>query len=245
MKYYFSSPAACWEPLKAVGAKNYLLSFAVDAKGSLHRFDDEENSIIIDSGAFTVWNKGSGEIDIDEYLAFLNNIDHPVVGVNLDVIPQTGSTHKEVHECVEKSFDNFLYLKRKSRHQILPVYHYGEDFSVLERYMKETDYIGISPANDTHENVKRKFLGQVFKVCGTKVKTHGLGYSAYQGLFMFPFYSIDSISYKRIQVTIDGQKYGFFTSKQLGYMQEQNIIKYMQIEKDVTEIWKRRGISWD
>lgn len=246
MKYFFSSPSSCWRPLESCNAKNFLLSFAVDAKSSLHRFAKNGNKIIIDSGAFTVWNKGEGEIDIDEYLEFLNGIDYPVTAVNLDVIPQTGSTHKEVHDCVKRSLDNFKYLQSKSKHEIMPVYHYGEDTWVLEKYMELSDYIGVSPANDTHENIKRRFFNSVFKTVGTDVKLHALGYSSYPGLLLYPFYSIDSISYKRVVLMIEGQRYGFFASaSQLRYLQEKQIKFYMTMEKDVTEVWKQRGISWD
>lgn len=245
MKYVFSSPDSVKHHLFEMGVRNYLLSFAVDAK-AIGKFIKPDRFIIIDSGAFTVWNRGSGEIDIDKYLQFINDIDGNITCINLDVIPKTGSTKLQVERCVERSFENYLYLLSHSKHPIMPVYHYGEDIRVLKRYAEHTDYIGISPANDTHENVKRRFLDQVFKVTQTNIRTHGLGYSSFSGLYRYPFYSVDSISYKRIFFDIDDDRYGFFGSaKPLSYYQKKRIREFLNLEKNVTEIWKRRGVSWD
>jgi len=245
MKYVFSSPDSVKHHLFEMGVENYLLSFAVDAR-AIGKFLKPGRFIIVDSGAFTVWNRGKGEIDIDKYIEFINGIDAKLICINLDVIPQTGSTKKQIEECAERSYENYLYLLEKSKHPILPVYHYGENIDILKRYAKHTDYIGISPANDTHENIKRQFLDEVFKFTNTDIKTHGLGYSSFSGLYRYPFYSVDSISYKRIFFNIDDDKYGFFGSaKALSFFQKKRIKDYLELEKNVTEVWKRRGISWD
>lgn len=244
MHYYFSSPSSMKKSLFKMGAKNFLLSFAVDAK-QVPQFVGEGNRIIIDSGAFSLWNKGAGEIDIDVYLQFINSLDFECTCVNLDVIPQTGSSEKEVILCAEKSFENYLYLKSKTDKKILPVYHYGEDIKILDNYLQHTDYIGISPANDTHENIKREFLAKVFKRIGTDVKTHALGYSSFEGLTLFPFYSIDSISYKRIIVRVDGVNYTFFTNSKLVHLGKSRIKEFMELETFITDLWKSRGVIWD
>ncbi len=238
MKYYFSSAHRAYGLLKELGTKNFLFSFAVDAKSI--KSIDENDSIIIDSGAFSVWNKG-GSIDIDEYLKFCQSKPQQWSFINLDVIPETGSSQSDVDKCCEQGYENYLYLKDKLDN-VMPVYHYGDDIKWLHKFMETSDYIGISPANDTHENVKRKFLTQVFNITRDKVKTHGLGYSSFTGLGMFPFYSIDSISFKRSK--INGEQFWNEDTKLWFYLRKE-IKRFLRMEKEITELWESRGIKWD
>jgi len=240
MKYFFSSPGNSEEILKEYGVKNYLLSFAVDAK-SAKKF--EGNNVIIDSGAFSVWNKG-GSIDIDKYLEFCLSCPQDWWFINLDVIPKTGSNADDIEECCKQGYENFLYLKKHLKN-VMPVYHYGDNISWLHKFMESSEYIGISPANDTHENIKRKFLQEVFYVTEDKVKTHGLGYSSFNGLSMFPFYSVDSISWKRYQIKIDNQKIGMLKCKALRFLERLRIKEFLELEYQITEIWKARKVDWE
>lgn len=241
MKYFFSSPEGLRKTLQKMGATSYLLSFAVDAK-SCHKFDAPENDVIIDSGAFTVWNKG-GSIDIDEYINFCKTKPGDWSFINLDVIPKTGSSSKDIELCCEQSFENYLYLRSKLSN-VLPVYHYGDNPKWLDKYIDHTDYVGISPANDTHENVKREFLKKCFKVTGKTVKTHGLGYSSLDGMLMFPFYSVDSVSFKKIPVYLGGKKTTFWFNSKMEFLNEQRIKQFLDMERYVTRVWHERGMFW-
>lgn len=242
MKYFFSSPDSHKETLQRCGVSNYLLSFAVDAKTCMH-YSDERNSVIIDSGAFTIWNKG-GEVDIDQYKDFCLTKPERWTFISLDVIPKTGSTQKEIDICCEKGYENFLYLKQYIKN-LMPVYHYGDKIKWLKKYQEHTDYIGISPANDTHENVKRKFLKQCFSNLCIKTKTHGLGYSSFEGLTLFPFYSVDSISFKKVQVYINGTKTTFWGNNQMEFLREYRIKQFIQLEQYLTQLWKKRGVNYE
>lgn len=242
MIYYYSSPAAMKKLLKEMGVTSYLLSYAVDAK-DVGQFTDFARNLIIDSGAFTVWNKGEGKIDIEAYLKFCQQQPDGTHFINLDVIPETGSSAADIERCCEEGWENYLFLKNNVEN-VMPVYHYGDNIKWLRKMMQETDYIGISPANDTHENVKREFLRGVYRVLGSDFKTHGLGYSSFDGLAMFPFYSIDSISFKRATIATDDGRVGFWVNKKLEYLTRQRIRQFQTIEKDITELWEKRGIRW-
>ena len=235
MKYFFSSSAGFYPMLVEMGATNFLLSFAVDAK-ECYKMIDEDN-VIIDSGAFSVWNKG-GSINIDEYLSFCKSLPKKWTFINLDVIPKTGSNAKEIEKCCQQGYENYLYLKQHLEN-VMPVYHYGDDIKWLHKFIETSDYIGISPANDTHENVKREFLKEVFYITKDKVKTHGLGYSSLEGVKMFPFYSIDSISYKSFN--INGDRY--LVCKQLYFYFRQEIKKFLKLEKQMKSYWEYKGIK--
>lgn len=238
MRYFFSSSSRAYNLLTELGAKNYLLSYAVDAKDC--KKIKPEHTVIIDSGAFSVWNKG-GEIDIDKYLKFCLKQPQHWTFINLDVIPKTNSSKQDIEVCCQKGYENFLYLKKHLKN-VMPVYHYGDDIGWLHKYMETADYIGISPANDTHENVKRKFLKEVFYITQDKVKTHGLGYSSFEGLTMFPFYSVDSISFKKSK--INGTHFWNEDSKLWFYLRTR-IKDFLKMEKEITQLWNLRGIKWD
>jgi hypothetical protein len=236
MKYFFSSSARAYPLLKELGAKNYLLSFAVDAK-QCHKMLDE--NVIIDSGAFSVWNKGI-TIDIDDYLEFCKAQPSRWTFINLDVIPPKGATAEDIENCCQKGYENYLYLKQHLEN-IMPVFHYGEDIKWLHKYMETADWIGISPNNNSHENVKREWLKGIFHITQDKVKTHGLGYSSFEGLTMFPFYSVDSISFKKS--VINGQQFWNEDSKLWFYLRKR-IKEFLQMEKNITTLWSLRGINW-
>ena len=237
MKYFFSAAGTLIPLLKKLGAQNFLCSYVVSPKEP-KEFLGTHRNIIIDSGAFSAWNSGR-EVDIDSYIEYAERLDPDWTYINLDVIPKTGSTKKEIDCCIDKSKENFLYIKKKLKN-VLPVYHYGEGVGVLKWYMEHTDYIGISPANDTNEKIKREFLNRVFDITRDKVKCHGLGYSSVEGMLTYPFYSVDSISYKMFWV--NGQR--LMTAKKLEFFQIQSIRKFLETERYVTRVWEERGVEW-
>ena len=69
-----------------------LLSQLIDRNNikDYFTFQNEQNesrTLFIDSGAFTAWSKGK-EIDIDEYISYLNNnIDNITLCASVDCIP--------------------------------------------------------------------------------------------------------------------------------------------------------------
>lgn len=245
MKYFFSSPSSKKKMLFRLNAQNYLLSFAVDGK-YCDEFYAPGRRMIIDSGAFSVWNKG-GTIDIDEYKKFCLSKPQDWSFINLDVIPKTGCGPEEIERCCQASYENYLYLSKEIKN-IMPVYHYGDKMKWLKKYTSHTDYIGVSPANDTHENVKRAFLKTVFNelnVKETKIKTHGLGYSSFSGLYLFPFYSVDSISFQRIRVHHKGETFGCWVNGPMVFLGLKRIKEFMDLETTLTELWKERGVEWN
>lgn len=249
MKYYFSSPLRTLQLLREYGATNYLWSFAVDGK-EVQKHAQERDSIIIDSGAFSLWNTGKGTIDIDEYIAFCRQLPQQWTFINLDVIPQTGSNKVEIERCCQESYENFLYIKQRlPSATVMPVYHYGEDMRWLRLYEEHAEFIGISPANDTSEQVKRRFLAQVFQRWDKKKRFHALGYSSASGLEIFPFYSVDSISYKRQNIRFQSDEKRiktniFLSGNKLGYLQQERIKSMLKMEQHLTALWAKRGITW-
>lgn len=170
--------------------------------------------LFIDSGAFSI-HTGKANTTVEEYIEYLNGIDEYVdVCAQLDTIPgKLGQpkSKEDYAESARKSWDNFLYMrtKMKSPHKLMPVFHFGEDFSALVNMLtwkdengNMLDYIGISPANDASQEDKNAYLQNVSDVikasCNPNVKTHLYGMTSLDALSKYPCYSADSISHRLI-----------------------------------------------
>lgn len=223
--------------------ENLLLSYAVDAK-SWKTFDRQDATLITDSGAFSAWNKGK-QIDIEAYKEFCLSMPQHHTFISLDVIPITGSSQKDIDICCEKGYENYLYLKKYIKN-LMPVYHFGDKVQWLKKYANENPcLLGVSPANNTHETVKREFLKQTYREIGASVKTHLLGYSSFEGLRLFPAYSCDSISYKKSKVIYNGQKAQFYCNTNMYFLLRDTIRKFLKMQETVTQLWERRGVVWE
>ena len=171
-------------------------------------------SLFIDSGAYSI-HTGKAKVTVDEYIDYLNSIDDDIdVCAQLDTIPgHFGKTKnkEDYEESAKKSWENFLYMrtKLKSPNKLMPVYHQGEDFSVLANMLswrdengKQLDYVGISPSNDRSVKMKDIYLKEVEEFIARSdnpdVKTHLYGYTSMQGLSKYKCYSCDSISHRHI-----------------------------------------------
>lgn len=170
--------------------------------------------LFIDSGAFSI-HTGKATTTADEYIAYINSIDEYVdVCAQLDTIPGKfgqPKSREDYEESARKSWENFLYMrtKLKSPEKVMPVFHFGEDFSVLKNMLEwkdengnYLDYIGISPANDVAQDDKNAYLQNVADIikasCNPNVKTHLYGMTSLDALAKYPCYSADSISHRLI-----------------------------------------------
>lgn len=170
--------------------------------------------LFIDSGAFSI-HTGKANTTVDEYIDYLNSIDEDIdVFAQLDTIPGKFGQPKskqDYQESAQKSWDNFLYMrgKVKSPEKCMPVFHFGEDISALERMLSwrdtdgsKLDYIGLSPANDVAQQNKNVYLKEMADVIARSdnpdVKTHLYGMTSLDALSKYPCYSADSISHRLI-----------------------------------------------
>jgi hypothetical protein len=256
--------------LVANGAKSFLFSYE-DKKvfqqvEHLATYTDEKFLILIDSGAFSAWNRGL-VIDINHYIEFIEKVKkiqtiHDVYFINLDVIPHTKGTkptQQQIISACEKGIENYHYIKSKG-HSTIHTFHQFEDFKYLHRIVEECNdlnYIGISPANDQSVESRNEWLGQVFHNIKDTVRTHVLGLTAKDSLERYPCYSADSSSW--INVGRFGELFDF---QELEKIPKKNLTRnnclyydpstdfyeafkyYLNLEKHVTNLWKARGINW-
>jgi len=190
---------------------NRLVTFAYpnDIKNYLDRVikieSNIDQNIIIDCGAFSIWNKG-GHIDLQNYIDFLVQLRkkyscyfNSMRFVTLDVIPGAKNkvpTNEQRKDAAKKGLENlYVMLKTFKYDELIHVYHMYENPDYIDTILENIDYIGISPANDVSSKTKRNWLIQVFDYLPI-VKTHGFAVTALNLMKEFPWYSVDSTSFK-------------------------------------------------
>jgi len=166
----------------------------------------------MDSGAYSAWNSGK-QIDIDKYIATCHNIkakDPTLVEIiALDVI-NDGKTPKAV--TAKQSLKNALYMKEKGL-DVIPVFHYGEDYGILREYCAAFNKVGLSCRFGELVTDSLKFYDQCFAREWPK-RFHSFGWMEDYIAFEYPFHSLDSASW-RLQPSAFGywRKFGPLSSR--------------------------------
>lgn len=220
--------------------------------------------LFIDSGAFSI-HTGNATTTVDEYIEYLNSIDDYIdVFAQLDTIPgkfQKPKSKEDYLESAKKSWENYLYMrtKVKSPNKLMPVFHFGEDFSALRNMLEwkdengnHLDYIGISPANDVHQEVKNSYLREVSDVIkassNPNVKTHLYGMTSLDSLSKYPCYSADSISHRLISgyakilsvnfgiISVSKKKRTSTTKSNLSFLDTCDDYNYNLLKKEIEDL---------
>ena len=148
-----------------------------------------KKKIFLDSGAFSAWTKGV-EIDIDEYIAFIK--EHKKLIAHYSVLDEIGNP--------KKTLANQKYMEKKGLSPI-PCFHYNEDEKYLQLYVEEYDYISLGGMVPISTNKLEPWLNKVWarylidKRGFPKVKVHGFGMTIIKLMRIYPWYSVDSVSW--------------------------------------------------
>ena len=266
MKYYltesFSNSFYKDVLIETGGTGNLLCSYASNKniKVALDFLKDfpKDIELIIDSGAFSVWNSGRSmnRGDLLKFYQAIKAIRPNTNFINLDVIPGSKGkkpTTKQSKDACEAGWQNFLWFKKQG-FTTLPVFHEDDDWDYLYKMMKETDFICISPANDSTTTTRMKWLDKVYSILKADYKTHGLAATALPLLKRYPFYSVDSINWKSAcmfahsksdngnkqqvsQLSRDKKLRKVVLAREVRY--------YKQLQDDITNLWEKRGVKWE
>jgi len=204
------------------GVRNKLISYAYPEQlkqwvSFLKR--DQQGSLMLDSGAFSAWNKGK-EINLVSYIDYAHMVCETMKKfpyqttyiVNLDVIPgKAGHTRmlSKIYDLANKAvIDNAAQeglknLKRmiKEGFQPIHVFHQGEDWKWLEQMIEYTSYVGISPAGDLPSIIRNRWMRAVFDYIDKRnitVDTHGFGVTNSAILTELPWTSADTVSWRSV-----------------------------------------------
>lgn len=148
-------------------------------------YDGDAPDIFIDSGAFSAMTQGA-KVDVKDYAAWVKaNLPFITTYANLDVIMDGAATLK-----------NQRLLEDECGLAPLPVFHVNEDFSYLDLYSEEYDYIALGVAGmQTRKQELFRWLAACFRMAGDRAVFHGFGLTAWDIIYSFPWYSVDSASW--------------------------------------------------
>ena len=184
-------------PMKIVERK------AFGRVGNLEKMKGREVRLMLDSGAFTAWSKGTA-INLDEYIKYIKaNISDIDTYFNLDVIPGkpgVSRTQKSVDEAAAQSYSN-LKAMRKAGLSPIPVFHQGESFYWLDKLLDDGyKYIALGGLGGQSETDSLNWLDHSWTRLTTNdgkpiIKVHGLGVASFSLLKRYPWFSCDATSW--------------------------------------------------
>ena len=265
MKIYFAGiESSQW--LKAIiqskGTKSlfsyYYLNKNNNSDDLLETSFENKHNIFLDSGAFSAYTKNV-TIDIYEYCDFIYKyIDKITTYASLDVIKNP-----------EETLKNYKLMKDKGLNPLI-TFHKGSSIGYLKEMVNENDYIAVGGMAGQKGSTlqKTKFLDKCFSIIKSDCKVHGFGYTSIKGLQRYPFYSVDSTNWlsgsQRAQVykyengnlkgysTNDKNKINSMSVNYKDYNNKRwydrvvnNAVEWQKFETYVTQLWQKRGISWN
>ncbi len=260
--FFFSKDTDKWTK-----KKNRLLSYAEkDNKASAWDLWPspklKRKRLFLDSGAFSAHTQGI-TIDIEEYVEFIKRHEKQLFCyAALDVIGD--------YKATRKNYDKMCKLGV----QPLPAFHFGSPYKELERICKGgVEYVALGGLISlaSQKDVMRKHLDACWSVLKKywPIKVHAFGITAQLILERYPFYSCDSTS----AIVGGGMGHVFYFDggrlrsknwKMLGQQclypdtvdklrvegsahrarRKLNIEMTMKFERYLTELWKKKGITW-
>lgn len=177
--------------------KHRLVSYYYHHKGDLpsqnvlNAFNTYNLDLFLDSGAFSAFMKKE-EIPVERYAAYVHNVqDMFTVCSSLDAIGNA-----------EKSYLIFKELCNAGC-RVQPVYHAREDTRWLVKYLDEGhDYLFIGGMVPETTKWLLQWLDEIWSNYLTnsdgtpRVRVHGFGLTDQRLMFRYPWYSVDSSSWK-------------------------------------------------
>lgn len=201
--------------------------------------------LMLDSGAFTAWNKGH-KTSLDEvkrsygrFMKDVRDLFDEIWMINLDVIPGTHGrdpTSDEVEQAIDESDKNFPRLVEEFGPCVLPVYHQGEDEARLAEVEAQAEYICVSPRNDLHEQLRVNWSARSHASLKPETRTHGLATTGNKMLADVPWYSVDSAAwvlhggYGLLDI-FNGSRY-----QNIVIATDGNLVKYTDVETGESEM---------
>lgn len=167
---------------------NILISYAYWGHKELENYLEEKTKegvnyrILIDSGAFTVWNAKKPPIKVDDYCRFLDRVLNKNINVwgyfTLDVVGDG-----------EKTYSQYLQMKSLGFNPI-PIFTASEDLSMIDEYYKHSDIVGFGGLGIPND--KYSYLKHIKDNYVKDRKCHFLGEASPLILYSLRPYSCDS-----------------------------------------------------
>lgn len=156
---------------------------------------------MIDSGAFSAWNKGR-EIDLHSLVDFYNAAQDAYgdvldfTFVALDKIPGrqgVARTEQDYVEAADISIRNYEYMLRHVRGYVKPVFHDGDPERVL-RAFDEAEYLSLSANQDLPYLDREAWVVRTARSLHDR-RMHGLAMTGTRMLRSIRWHSVDSAAW--------------------------------------------------
>ncbi|MBC9731154.1 hypothetical protein [Streptomyces sp. TRM68367] len=162
-----------------------LCSYAYFHDRNMDRFMSEvpvQTMLFGDSGAHSARTLGL-HLTLEDYAAWCHRWDHHLtLYANLDVIGAPQAT-----------WDNQKRLETEHGLTPIPVFHTGDPWEWLERYIDDGyTYIALGKLLGNPIPEVLPWLAKAFKIADGRAVFHGFGMTVWRALREFPFYSVDS-----------------------------------------------------
>lgn len=210
MKYYPAlttkeemGPVIITAPKTALCSYHYFGKYAEWIKNLIAEGVD----IFIDSGAFSAETQNY-EIDIDKYCKFLIE-SNAATYAGLDVIGDA-----------KRTWDNTKYMEKNYNLSPIPTFHLGGN---LDDLYKLFDYNYIALGGLVFSGSISRYCDEVWSILLKEVpniRVHGFGMTNFELMERYPWYSVDSSSYKsgrrfgRIQTLWNGFNWKTFSEEE-------------------------------
>ena len=196
--------------------------------------------MFIDSGAFTVWNKGA-TLNTDQYIEWLNaNVNDIDLFGQVDSIPGVRfkvPTPEQVKEAAAKTWENYLYMRERviNKDGLLYTFHIGEPLEYLKRALAWKDekgnpikYMALGGMVSRPYEDRDKFLDLAYHIIKSSenpnIKVHTFGMTDYKLLQKYPITSADSTSW-------------IMTGVMGGIMFEEGVVKVSEVGKNSKDFY--------
>lgn len=185
---------------------------------------------ILDSGAYSAWNSGK-VIDFDELCkeAGSGRWDEAVA---LDVVGDA-----------QASLENARKMKERGLH-VMPVFHFGEPWHILQAYKDEFGRIGLSCRFGEPKAKSMAWLDQCFSRAYPS-QFHSFGWVSEEMLMRFPFTTADTASWHTGIRFGKGQAYPQLRiprRTEIGpeaYDLRADVLHYLRLEERIQARWKK------
>ena len=216
-------------------------------------------TIMLDSGAFTVWNAGKRvtiEEVVDAYAAFLDqagDLFDQIWLINLDEIPgeprrnglKRETTREQMRGAAKVADRNLAILRERFGPVVLPVIHQPEGKERLKRVIDQVagngNFICISPDNDEPERSRIEWaqgIRDMAQEIAPEVRLHGLATTGNAMTNGFGFYSVDS------EAWFSHARYGsldLYESQEADYRYKGY---HVSVERDAYDLATGKLIPW-
>lgn len=188
MKYYSAvvnedeiAATTLFPPFNILASYHYFKSKIDVIKKSI----EKHHCVFIDSGAFSAANSGK-EIDIEDYCRFIKEC-RAISYASLDVIGDSKAT-----------MENYRYMVEKHNLKPILTFHMGSTIEELEIVLKaDCNYIALGGL--VFSSGIMNHCDEVWSMILNKkphLKVHGFGLTNIELMKRYPWYSVDSSSFK-------------------------------------------------